>query len=202
MNDFIDILVPLNSWLQLHDSQGRVHWLRRYYVDRWGNSVEVPLDISFAYAALGSKPPLNDFERIFGGTRLGSLMLRFLDWLGGASAQNSPDHQVQQTRTYLTQLRDSAAALNSDFLVLLIPRRDDIGNPSELYVSAVQLMQELDIPYMSLISALDAVEDYATPPDGHWNNSGHQKVGALLSACMADYSPSGDLADCDNVIMP
>ena len=39
-------------------------------------------------------------------------------------------------------------------------------------------------------------------PDLHWNNAGHQKVGALLSDCVQVFIDSGSLGDCEHVVMP
>ena len=114
----------------------------------------------------------------------------------------SLENQRRLTRQYLAQLRDATSQLDSTLLVLLVPRSGDIGDPGEEYLSAIQLMQELEIPYLNPIDMLDPVADYAAPPDGHWSNSGHQKVGALLADCVATFIESGDLGECDNVVMP
>ena len=88
------------------------------------------------------------------------------------------------------------------YWLCLIPYREDLAQPSEHHQLAAKLMDELDIPYMPTLDLLDPVEDYAQPPDNHWNNSGHQKVGAYLSECVAAFIASGDLADCEHVMMP
>ena len=122
--------------------------------------------------------------------------------LSNQSLLSSFEHQAELTRQYLAQLRDAAAALDSSLLVILIPRPIDIGDPGEEYQKAIQLMELLKIPYLNPIGILDPTADYAPPPDGHWNNSGHQKIGVLLRDCVERFFASGDLADCDNVIMP
>ena len=63
-------------------------------------------------------------------------------------------------------------------------------------------MTELQLPYIDPTPILDPDEDYAPLPDNHWNNSGHQKVGALLSDCIEVFIATGNLGDCENVIMP
>ena len=55
---------------------------------------------------------------------------------------------------------------------------------------------------MEVIDLLDPVADYAEPPDIHWNNAGHQKVGALLTECVDEFIASGDLANCERVVVP
>ena len=202
MNDFRDNLVPHDDWLVLEDANRVVHFVRRFRFDRWGNPVKLPAAEVNAYLAKGYNPPLSEWERVTGLTRLGTLLLRLMDNLGNVYTDESFRNQQRLTRQYLMQLRDSAAALDSRLLVLLVPRTGDIGDPGEEYLSAIQLMQELEIPYLNPIDMLDPVADYAAPPDGHWSNSGHQKVGALLADCVATFIESGDLDECDNVVMP
>ena len=161
-----------------------------------------PPDTLIAYAAQGLLPPLNGFEHALGLTRLGSVALRALDQLAKAHSPNPFAEQIEATKRYLTELKRAAADSGSQLLVLLIPSRADIADPSERYQAASKLMQELKIPYMRVRSLLDPIADYAEPPDLHWNNSGHQKVGALLSECVGIFFSGGQLADCPHVTMP
>ena len=135
-------------------------------------------------------------------TRLGTLTLRLLDKLSNANIDESFGHQRRLTRQYLIQLRDAASELDNTLLVLLIPRPGDIGDPGEEYLTAIELMEELEIPYKNPTDLLDPVADYAAPPDGHWSNAGHQKIGMLLAECIEAFMPNMDLGDCDNVVMP
>ncbi len=131
------------------------------------------------------------------------MLLRLKDGLQGPRQENKlAGRRASVTRKYLSQLRNAAAAQESRLLVLLIPAREDTGDPGVLYQMAVQLMDELNIAYLNPIDILDAVADYALEPDVHWSNSGHQKIGAYLSECVTDFIASGNLADCENVIMP
>ena len=201
MNDFQNNLVPLSGWIQLRDAEGRLQFVRPTYLDRWGNTVEWPLATVFAYAEQGYKPPLNELERLIGMTRLGSSVLRLLDRLGSTYSYHSLENQVRITRRYLAELKHSTAEQESTFLVLLIPDREDISSPGEHFTSAVQLMDDLEIPYVRLDLMLEPVGDYAHTPDVHWNNSGHKKVGGLPYECIAHYIERGDLVDCRRVIM-
>ena len=185
MNDFRDNLVPLDGWSFFHEDDGSQNYVRRFQYNRWGIPVEVRPEFVFAYTIRGRIPPVSEAERVVGLTRLGTLALRLQDKVVRLSIDESLEHRRQITRRHLTQLRDSAAALDSRLLVLLVPRTGDIGDPGEEYLSAIQLMQELEIPYLNPIDMLDPVADYAAPPDGHWNNAGHQVVGALLAECMS-----------------
>ncbi len=104
-------------------------------------------------------------------------------------------------RRYLSQLRDAALALDSSFLVLLIPRLEDIEDPGQEFAHSIKLMEELGIHYLNPISLL-TTDDYVPAPDRHWNNSGHQKVGALLRACIEILIDGGNLGECEYVVMP
>ena len=202
MNDFTDNLVPLNGWMQLENADGRTQWVRRYQVDRWGNIIEAPDEVIYAYAAQGLGVPPNAIEPLVGATRLGSLVLRFLDRVGSSHIRHTLDYQAQVSRDYLAQLRDSVQAHDSQLLVLLIPRREDIASPGDRYLKAAELFQELGLAYMDIRPFLDPAQDYMPFPNEHWNNSGHQKVGALLSECVAMFFSGRQLADCEHVTMP
>ena len=152
-----------------------------------------------AYLAVGAIPPTSELERVVGITHIGTLLLRTLDFLLGLNEAESFERQEQVTGRLLAQLRDSAAALHSQLLVLLIPPPGDVDSPGELYKTAIHLFEELRIPYIEVRRLLDSTEDYV---DWHWNNSGHQKVGAFLSECVAAVVASGSLPDCENIVMP
>ena len=68
------------------------------------------------------------------------------------------------------------------------------------YQIAAQFMESLGIPWINPLHLLDAELDYAD--DGHWNTAGHQKIGTLLSGCLAAFQISQDLSDCESVEMP
>ena len=195
--------MPIDSWLNAVDSDGQAVILRKYLIDNWENVAEIDLKDLQYYREFWRFPPSNELDRQLGMTRLGTLLLRLVDALEATRTQDVRyDRRFEVTRQYLMELRDTIAAGGSEFLVLLIPRSDDIGNPTVWYQMALQLMQSLEIAFVNPIDLFDPVADYAPPPDGHWNNSGHQKVGAYLSECVAAFIVSGDLADCDHVTLP
>ena len=97
---------------------------------------------------------------------------------------------------------ERVGCMKAALLVLLITARADIRTRSPSYQTTTQLMAELEIPYLNPLHALDAELDYPPKPDGHWNNAGHQKVGAMLSACIETFQISQDLSDCEQVEMP
>ena len=183
-NDFLDNLRAFDGWMRLRDADGRQYKIRRFQYDIWGNPIELPPEVVYAYNSLGYNAPVNNFERATGLTRLGTLAFRLSDMLSNRTDHDSLARQYQLTSNFLIELRDAAAAQTSQFVVLLIPHRLDIGNLGEHYRLAVQLMDELNIAYMNPIDMLDPVADYAPESDVHLNNAGHQKVGAYLSECV------------------
>ena len=198
MNDFPENLVPKDMSLRLIDDEGKQYFVTRFEEDRWGNTVELPAEDVYAYLAAGAVPPTSEWERLLGITHLGTLALRTLDYVLGLDGEDlSFERQKQVTRAYLAQLRDDVAAMDSQFLVLLIPGRDDVVAPSLPYQTAKQLFEELSIPYLEARQVLETA-DYTD----HWNTEGHQKVGALLSDCVIKFFESGDLANCERVVMP
>ena len=196
MNDFRDNLFPINSWLQVQDAEGKLHFIRRQYAVNLSNARRLPLDTVAAYVSAGSRPPASEIELTIGRTHIGSLVLKFLDQFSG---QDSFDYQKHLTRQYLSQLKDAAATQDSLLLVLLIPDRDHGGAQDARYKTALELMEELDLAYLNLAPVLDADADYTPPPDNHWNNAGHSKVGALLADCAPVFIESAEIANCDSV---
>ena len=198
MNDFPENLVPKDMSLRLIDDEGKQYFVTRFEQDRWGNPVELPAEEVYAYLALGATPPSSELERLLGITHLGTLALRTLDYVLGLDGEDlSFERQKRVTRAYLAQLRDDVAAMDSQFLVLLIPGRDDVVAPRLPYQTAKQLFAELRIPYLEARHVLKPA-DYTD----HWNTEGHQKVGALLSGCVIAFFESGDFASCERVAMP
>ena len=204
LNDFDDNLLPISSWWSAVDSDGKKVIHRKQKIDSLGNVVEFDINDIGVYAFHGKSPPSNELGRLLGMTRLGTLLLRLKDALLETRQEEAAriDRRLSVTRHYLAQLRDATVAQESSLLVLLIPRREDFGNPGVEYHWAIQLMKELNIAYLDSTGVLDPASDYADPPDLHWNNSGHQKAGALLSDCIEQFFASGDLADCDHVTLP
>ena len=202
MNDFADNIARDRVGIQLQDSDGKLIFRAYFQHDRWGNPVELPAELVYAYALNGANPPTSELERLVGLTRLGSLGLRLLDGIGESLQDRSLPRQAELTRQLLIELRDAVEQQDGQLLVIVVPRDTDFAAPSPEYRLAIELLDELGIAYMPLLSRLDPQNDYALPHDGHWNNSGHQKVGALLSECVAVFFSRGTLADCEHVTMP
>ena len=177
--------------------------------------------MAYYYYAHGIEPPVSEIQRLMGRTRLGSL-LQMIDSGRRESPFDSLEMRIDVTRGYLRDLREAAAAQDTALLVLLIPPPYDVAPPTsrryvlhefnrllhhplpmagEGYQNAAQIMDELGIPYLNPIHALDVELDYP-PDDFHWNSAGHQKIGGILSDCIGVFEISGDLSDCEEVTMP
>ena len=205
LNDFRDNLLPVDSWLMGIDWKNQPFRIWRYHIESSGKAIELDYHHLYYRRHYRIAPPGSEIERLLGRTRLGSLPLRFfykVNWDTDRDRYVRIPAAVDVTREYLRALHEAAAAQNTALLVLLIPNRSDIDDPSIRYQTARQLMEELAIPQLTLIHALDADLDYAPPPDIHWNNAGHQKVGAVLSDCLDGFQISYDLSDCEQVRMP
>ena len=203
VNDFFDNLFPVDGYFLGIDANGDVVTLQKYHLDPWGNVSKLETQSLLYYRWHGVEAPANEFERLLGSTRLGSVFISAIDQLGkqlGIAQRTHFERQVDLTRGYLRALRDASAAQDSALLVMLIPKKTDLRQPGTEYRRAVNLFEELGISYITPIEMLDAASDYA--PDWHWNNSGHLKVGALLSDCVDKFISQGKLNDCSHVVLP
>ena len=133
-------------------------------------------------------------------TQLGTLLLRSLDAISGITGAGDPGIQPDITRGYLSQLRDETAAVGSQLLTLVIPKKDDLTAHTAEYRTAVELLHDMGLPRLEAIDMLE-MADYREL-DEHWNSAGHQKVGAVLTDCLQAYFASGDLSACEGVIAP
>lgn len=196
-NDFDDNLLPLDSWLNAVDPDGRVITVRKYQIDARERVFALDRAAIQLLTVYGKAPPANDWQRLLGSTRLGSLILRLRDSLAASDEGDEPlEQRLALTKRALADLRDAAATANSQFLVLMIPSRADLEGEGRRYQAARRMLRELGIAHVNLAPYLDRGADYMPPPDIHWSNAGHQKVGALLSACVEEIVSRGNLRDC------
>ena len=201
-NDFDDNLLPVDSWMNAVTADGMAINVRKYRVDSRENIIEFDLRSIQHLTVYGKDPPLNQVEYRLGLTRLGTLALRLFDAVDELrSPEERFDRRIELTKGYLQDLRDLVSARESELLVILIPGAEDIDSPGRRYFLAVQLMEELGIAYIDPRDMLDGVADYAPPPEIHWNNSGHQKVGSLLSDCIAFVVEGGLPSDCQSFVV-
>lgn len=194
LNDFKENIMPL---------QNRIWWwngrlVRQALIDSWGNVRRLDPHSFHYYHTYHAAAPANEIQRLIGLTRLGSLALKTDEILRAAADPIG----LAATGGYLRALRDAAAAQNTALLTLLIPTRHDLAAAGQYYQAAAQLMKELEMPYLDPRLLLDEALDYAPRPDGHWSSAGHQKIGAMLTACVKAFQIHGGLSDCAPVIMP
>ncbi len=208
MNDFLENMLPVDHWVVGIDWKNKSFRIGRYNTDQRSGAVTELDDEGLYYRRHNwPYPPDSELERLIGRTRLGSLLPRFFnarmrqDVIRYRRASPPVSQSVDITRRYLKALRAAAAAQDTALLVVLIPDREDLPSPTPRYQNALAIMTELEMPYLDPFHALD-IRDYIPPPDGHWNTAGHQKVGKMLSDCLAVFQISGDLADCEQVEMP
>ncbi len=203
VNDFFDNLFPVDGYFLGIDADGAVTRLQQYHLDPWGNVTKLDLDRLAYYRGRGIEAPANELERLLGSTRLGSIAVGAIDYAGKLSgvAQRAQDNlKVELTRAYLRELRDANIRQGSALLIMLIPSLPDLAEPGKDYRLALRLFEELKISHFTPLDLLDAQNDYA--PDWHWNNAGHQKVGALLNDCLASFAAAGDFSECVLVKQP
>ncbi len=201
-NDYDDNLMPVDTWLNAIGPDGEASVLRRSYVDDHEKVITYEIEDMEYWLSFSRYPPKSEIEHMLGSTQLGTLLLR----LAGPNESLLPadtrfERRREVTQGLLRELRDDVAAQGAAFLALLIPHPDDLGTPSMRYQLTQDIMTDVDIPYLNPANILDPVSDYAPPPDFHWSNAGHQKVGALLSDCVQRYFDSGGLANCEHVII-
>ena len=191
-NDFQENVMPVERWIWQEGGPA----LGQYQLDSGGMDLEPQSPWQHTNYFM---PPANELQRLIGVTRLGSWALKTINvvWRGCSAL----DCQLDATRGYLRDLRDAAAAQDTALLVLLIPHWEDLEADSQHDQAAAQLMKELNLPYLDPRPILD-LSDYATHPDDHWNNAGHQKVGTLLSACIEALQIAGDWTGCEQVATP
>lgn len=193
MNDFRNNMISLNDWAANDDAGGSADVI---WIDLWGNTIMLDRETALYYRQAGIEPPASGIEQVLGGTRLGTLGLRFMDAVARikSDAEGASSIQAEITREYLQRLAAAAEAQGSALLVLLIPQAHDIASPSALFRNALHLLEALHLSYLNPREALDAQRDYA--PDGHWSSAGHQKIAGLLEQCLRAFFARGDFVDC------
>ena len=199
MNDFDDNMMPVDSYFMGVDAVNFPLSIRQYQIDLRGNLIKLDRQSDLYYRYNFVDPPANEFHRLLGTTRLGSIALNAVDAVQQMISKaegTRVNRRVEVTREYLADLRDAAIKQETQLLVLLIPRREDLSGAGPLYQNAVRLVTELEIPFLDPIHVLDSELDYATPPDVHWSNAGHQKIGAMLVDCLEAFRRNYDLSRC------
>ena len=209
MNDFINNMLPVDHRILGIDWKNEPFRIKRYDIDEHsGNVIKLGYEALYYRRYNYAYPPDSELERLIGRTRLGSLLPRFFKarmWADKDEIFHGSliSQSVDSTREYLKALRDAAAAQDTALLILVIQSRVDFTGFTPYYQAALRLFEELEIAYLDTSPLLD-IRDYGGRfPDGpHWNTVGHQKVGNMLTDCLASFQISGDLSDCEQVEMP
>lgn len=205
VNDFEDNTYPLDQFFRgTIDGKGFA-FIRQYQMYPDYSVHKITDSTHLIYRFYGVEPPANAVEQFLGGTRLGTLILNVNDAVHRTlnNVENSSfDHEVRITRQLLQDIQSIAGELGSDFMIVLIPEKQDLTRPTKRYTTAVQLFDELNIPYIDPLEYLQLATDYAPEPNVHWSTAGHEKVGAIIATCIEQYIQSGNLSDCESVTMP
>ena len=211
MDDFMINILPVDHRIMGIDWQNKPFRIGRQDIDKRSGSV-IKLDYEELYyrRQYHVDPPNSELEQFIGRTRLGSLLPRafnLIRWQGKDLFITQPvslrNRIIDVTRRYLKSLRAAAAAQDTALLVLVIQDRADFTAPTPYYQAALQLFKELEIPYLDPIDVID-IRAYGNRKglgEPYWNNTGHQKVGAMLSDCIEAFQISQDLSDCQQVRM-
>ena len=196
-NDFEDNVYPNDSYFWGTGLNGERLAIRQYRLDAVGNVTPITSERGLYYRLHSVEEPPNELVRLVGLTRLGSLVLDVA--AAGQQIWIQQDGrrwqvQVDATRNYLQAIRDYTAEHDITLLVLMIPARQDLQNPSQLYQAALDLFEELDLVVLNPIHLLQN-RSYS-PPDVHWNNAGHELIGQQLVACFQQLQSTGSVDDC------
>jgi hypothetical protein len=199
-NDFEDNVYPLDGyyWGILKRS-GSYYWrkwhivrergspllVRQYRLEGDGSVTRIEDQRELYYRAHGVEPPPNAATRHLGGTRTGSLLLDALAAVRSdrmRKADGPWQRRLEATRRHLSRIREYADVHGIELLVLLIPDRQDLIEPSRVHRAATALFEELDLVVLDPAAQLSDTS-YAALPDVHWSDEGHRRVGRLLAAC-------------------
>lgn len=204
LNDFEDNIYPLDQFFRGHIDEEFV-FVQQYQIESDNTFTFIDDTDELLYRFRGINPPRNQVESWLGRTHLGSLLLNTIN--ASQSLYNKIDggefnYQVDITRNILQSIKTYLDEADTEFLILLIPKREDINEQGQAYQSAIQLFEELDIAYLNPLNTLDPTVDYAPIPDIHWSTEGHVKVGNLLADCLTLFDELKMLQPCPNLNLP
>ena len=205
MNDFEDNAFPVDSYFMGVDESNYPLAIRQYMLDDNGEVTLLNKQSDLYYRYNQVNPPTSELQRVVGTTRLGSLGLNLIGTIGnmfGKADGKRINKQVEMTREYLIELRDYTKTNDIALLVLVIPRREDIGSPGVLMQHAIEIFEDLEIPYLNVMDILNADLDYAPLPDIHWSSKGHETVGRIIAQCLEQYENNRALSNCDYLVFP
>jgi|GEM_PF-676059 len=204
LNDFEDNMMPHDSYFMGVDDTNYPLSIRQYMIDDNGNVTKLDSQSDLYFRYFQVDPPSSALDRFVGTTRVGSLVLNTGDAIQQMINKSNGirlGRQIDATREHLITVRDYADDNAIDFFILLIPSREDLTALTPRYLSAVQLFEELGIPYLNPLEDLVA-DDYAPDPDIHWSTAGHVKVGDMLTDCLIVFEETDDLNNCTRLTIP
>jgi len=176
VNDFRDNLYPVDIFYRTNGGEA----IMRYEIDKDFNLRGLIYDEAVLRACnidLNAGP----FEKFLYKTSLYSLFVDARAKLSGkkwiyCDEATVLEREMRITQELLYRLREWSAKNDSELVVLLIPYREDLNQTRVHYAAARKTLRAMKINCIEVKGSLSA-EDYAEPPDPHWNSSGHAKAG-------------------------
>ncbi len=200
LNDFEDNTYPLDQFYR-GNINDQFAFIRQYSLASDGTPTRITNQTHLLYRFRGVEPPVNRIEETLGKTRLGSLLLNTIETSSRVytSIEDGQfQYQIETTRNLLQSIDKTVKNNGGEFLILLIPDSADLQQPSRVYQTAIELFEELSIPYINPSSVLET-RDYERQPGVHWLTSGHEVVGKMVSNCLMLFEEATAWQACDGL---
>ncbi len=176
LNDFEDNQYPPDQFYVFADG----NWVQRYTRVNATNFEALSPDAAYR-RAFAPQYPREYLKALRTTSAVANLIHRW--WpkptSSGMTSAGAPVPGYMEMEKWLGRIRDAAAGANARLIVLLIPERADLGALTPAYRDMQESCGALGLECVEVLADLKA-EDYALPPDGHWNDHGHAKVTARL----------------------
>lgn len=175
-NDFHDNVMPLDRSVRTESGIA----ISRFNYDRKSTTI-TKLSSGQILAKLNNRYN-NMLPNWITRTRIGYIITSaFRSSSANAKASSLSKYVVDKTTELITSINDYVVERGSRLFVLTIPSRktvqlNGINGP---HISILRILKENRISFYDPTEVLSE-DDYQPLPDNHWNNSGHQKVGAAL----------------------
>jgi len=184
VNDFDDNLYPLDMYFRNYDGKA----IKQYLLNEDMEPIKMSLGDAFTRATGKS---IQEEDRVAGSlmdrSRAISLIraaigqrIEHARMYYGDKHDNFGEEKKRKaeelTRSLVEKIQETSDENDSRLIVLLIPSRKDIDNPTDMYAAAKKIFKELNVECIELREDL-TIDDYAMKPDPHWNEKGHKKAG-------------------------